>query len=454
MIAKEEFTLHFENMYSLIPAAGGAPLHVIQDCQYLWVTCSSKKIAVFQFVFYNGKNEFQYGDYDELHPDAKQEKVKEIQAIDVPDGAHWIARDHAYAYVANKRLEFDKITKIDLTTREIVEVIDIPVGKKMYSNMVFSCGKLFMVEKAKTDQLGLDRQYLYFYDTISKTWNAESIPGRKQLAIAELCAGNDGFVYVANFNGVSITKFNAQTGAFVSTIRTNAFPQAITASFNHEVFVSSFGGMVTRVETPTNTVHNEYSSLGVAKSIACAGDSHIWFSAAKPLDKKMTPEEKNDDLSSTGSSAKNGSVPLSEDSSGNNDGWPVGTVNPKDEFYIGRLNRSDNEVVFTGESHKKVAYNRWFDDKDDWNIQPFGENDALATVFTTQPYSFKQFNGTSWYTINVEQHLVIITTTKVHIIKLDNELARRGKLEFTGQSMISTGSEDYMGDVGGGQLDQ
>ena len=450
MIAKEEFTLHFEHPFK--KTEDTVPNDVMQDNQFIWVS-GTGKVHIYQMAFAEQKNEYAYTDYDEINTIEANVDTKIVKILDVtvPEGTYWICRSSSHAYVTNK-LKFDKITKIDLSTREIIEVINCPTGKVMNSNLICESGKLWMVDSAKEDQVYPDRQYLYHYDVNAKVWGAESIPTKKQKARAMLTAGNDGYVYVTNFNNVSIAKFDAQTTFFSSLIRTNAFPQSITASTNREVMVGSFGGMVTRVDGVAETAHNDYSSLGTAISLACHGSDYVWFAGTKPLDPKVKDEDKTKDAWTA--PTIDGAASSWQDT-GNNDGWPVGTKNPADDFFLGRLNRSNNEVFFTGLTHKKLAFNFWFDDKEDWNIEPLQDTDKITNVFVTLPFTLTQFNGTSWYQISVVPHLIFFSSTsKLTFVKLDHEFARKNSFEVTGQSMVSTGSEDYMGDVGSGELDQ
>jgi hypothetical protein len=214
--------------------------------------------------------------------------------------------------------------------------------------------------------------------------------------------------------------------------------------------VSSFGGMVTKVQAVSGDVSNAYSSLGTAISLAPAGDDYVWFVGTKPKDPKVKDDDKKKDAFTLPSID---GAPASYHDLVDNDGWPVGTKNPKEDFFIGRLNRSTNEVFFTGETHEKISVNYWFDNKEDWNIGYVDGNKATG-IYTTVPFSVKQLTSGVWNTINIGQYLIWIQNDNyLCIVKLDREFYRTANFEFTGQSMISTGSEDYMGDVGSGEAD-
>ena len=434
-------------------SASLAPFDAVQEGRFLWITTGGS-VEVYELTGEYSNHEPAWESLDDLHGGWGEKKL--IYSINVPDGAYWIAKSFTSIWIANKAYKFDKITRIDFNLKTVVEVFDCP--EPMSSNLTFENGRLWMVNCAKEDENPNDRQKVYIVGNLPprRVWASIEIPTKKQLAKPKLCSGNNGYVYVTNFNNVSIAKFNAQTFTFDKFIRTNAFPQQIASSPNRDIFVASYGGMLTRVDGLTDEVFNAYSTVATATSLAPMATDYVWFTSVKST--HAGEEMKFDD----------------------------GTV-------IGRVNRTDNSVRFSGKSKKKIdgvpPYNGDKDSvkdvdyvsesndsgktvgntsadapnsaptpgdpikssityevkKHDWNI---GTDDInFSNCLVTLPFQYKKFNGTDWDTIDVKPFLVMIGSSQVKIVKLYREFYKEDKLEIYGQGMISTGSEDYLGEI-------
>ena len=312
-----------------------------------------------------------------------------------------------------------------------------------------------MVTTAKKDELPNDRQKVYTWGGPAgrRNWSIVEIPTKKQFVRAMMCSGYNGSVYITNFNNVSVAKFNAQTFTFDKFIRVNAFPQQIWASSNRDIFVASYGGMLSRIDPFTDEVFNAHSTIATATSIAPMPDGYVWFTSMKSV-------------------------------------HPGEEMKFDDDTVIGRVNRNDNSVRFSGKSKKKIdqipsppdkeasyiaestdtgssvgttSSDKPNDDPDpaknkpittsinyeikkhDWNIDT--DDIGFSRCIVTIPFQYKKFNGTTWDTIDVKPYLIMIGASQIKFVRLYREFYKVDTLEINGQAMISTGSEDYIGDI-------
>lgn len=371
----------FEKVFEATPTT--APKEVVQDGRYLWVT-GTNKVYVYEYAGQSSGHEPGIDKYDDLNFHELDGKLRLVKTIDVPEGSAWIAKSFRNIWVANA-YQFTKITQIRISTMEIATVITCP--KTMNSNLVFENDRLWMVDKALEEQTGVDRQRLYQLVLSNFTWGSTEIPVRKTLARTYITPGYNGFLYVTNFNNVSLCKFTT-VGGYVGQIRTNAFPQVAMSTSDRDVFISSYGGMLTRVNGLTDEVFNAYSTVETATSLSGQGSNFVWYTDPANL--------------------------------------------------VGRVNRSDNSLTFTNDG-----------DNEDWHIDISSLSDKSFTkLLVTLPFTYKQFDGSQWNNVEVKPYLIILGASKVMAIRLDPALVRENYIQISGQGMISTGSEDYMGEVG------
>jgi hypothetical protein len=159
--------------------------------------------------------------------------------------------------------------------------------------------------------------------------------------------------------------------------------------------------MLTRINGLTDEVFNAYSTVATATSLSAVDDNSVWYTCLK-------------------------------------EGQYV------DSNIVGKVNRSDNSLLFTGKTKDDTGENY-----QDWNIESDAISDKEFTkVLITTPFSYQQFDGTSWNTVDVKSYLVILGASKIMAVRLDKYLMRENYIQLSGQAMISTGSEDYMGEVG------
>lgn len=451
----------FEHEYELTP---GSPFDAIQVGRFLWVSTTSNTINVYELAGESSNFEPAWDALDNLHGGWGEKALK--WTIDVPEGCYWLTRSYASVYATNKASNFTKVSRIPIETRTVAELIETPlvtidgdeVNQPMNSNILYENNRLWMVSTAKKDELPNDRQKVYTWGgpVGRRNWATVEIPTKKQLVRAMMCAGHNGYVYITNFNNVSVAKFNAQTYAFDKFIRVNAFPQQIWASSNRDIFVASYGGMLSRIDPTTDEVFNVHSTIATATSLAPMSSDYVWFTSMKSI--HPGEEIKFDDSTVIGRVNRNdNSVRFSGKSKKKIDSVPPFTGDKdafKDVDYVSESSYSGKSVGKTSsdnpnaapEAGDKIQSSITYEvKKHDWNIETADIN--FIRCYVTTPFQYQKFNGTAWETVDVKPYLVMIGTGLVKIVRLYREFCKEDKLEIYGQAMISTGSEDYIGDI-------
>jgi hypothetical protein len=379
----------FEKVYEVTPPS--APNRLAFDGRYLWVT-GTNAVYVYEFFGYSSGNEPAFETIDSLTIDQfDSTKFTLIDIISIPSGSFLIVKSHGSMYISDA-YSATILTKVNLATRTITKTITLP--ETMASNLVFENNKIWM--GSKLPKAGSDRQLLYFYDIAADSFNFTEIPTRKQLAQLAITSGLNGFMYVANFNNFAVCKFDSTTGAFIKSIRINAFPQQMISTPNQEVYVSSYAGMLSKIDS-SDTASNSFSTLDTVISMAYEPNStNIWF------------------LNSAASGTR-----------------------------IGRLNTADNSVFFSAPASDVYIL------QDDWELSLAKFSDkAFSRINIVPGFSYQQLINNVWTTINVKPYMFLIGATKIMAVRLDRPLYRELDLSVQGRAMISSGPEDYMGEIG------
>lgn len=357
------------------------PKNIAFDGKYVWITGTN---AVYVYEYFS-TSEPAFDDIDDL---IETQKLVLFKTIAVPNGSHYITASIGSMWVTNKD-QFDSFTRISKSTFQILGLFLCP--ETMNSNFVSINGSRWMV--SKNPNANTDRQTLYAHGV---DWTSIPIPTRKQLARTDIIDGLNGYLYTTNFNNVAISKFDTSSFGFVSGIRTNAFPQKMVNTQERDLYVGSYAGMLSKVNTLDNSVLHPHSTLDIATSLAHEpGTNYIWF------------------LNAT-------------------------TPTPR----LGRLNRSDNSMMFSAPTPSGVSL------QSDWelDLSKFSDRE-FSKLFITPPLSFEQYDGSAWQTVNIKSHLFVIGATKLMAVVLDRPLYRTGNISVEARAMISTGNEDYMGEI-------
>ena len=302
------------------------------DGRYLWVTCGTNGIAIYEWWGAASENEPTFETLDDLvyprYDSGLTDKLRLVTYITVT--ATQISRttclpsmaevgntnylqateERAYAKVtgrtgtdldafyivkcANKMYvtngaTFDEIFEFGIDTQNLLAVIDVQethlgmtteyftngVKYNMLSNLESANVKLWFVGQSFSDD---KPQRMYSFNVLTRVKTTVDIPVRPQLTRSWLANGFNGFVYKTDYNNVSVSRFSDIDGVFGATIRTNGLPTYIEASGDRKIWVSSFGGMLTLVDFDDDGVHNDYGSIEYLQSFQVdpTDGSKVW----------------------------------------------------------------------------------------------------------------------------------------------------------------------------------
>jgi hypothetical protein len=250
------------------------------------------------------------------------------------------------------------------------------------SNMVGANGRIWFVNTVYDDANG---QRLYNYRLSDSTLGYATVNVRPTQTRTWLADGFNGQIYVTNYNGVSVTRFDYDTGAQTARVRVNAFPTKIFTDQNRQIFVASFGGMLSLVDWDDDGVHNDYSAeYEEASTIPCfatdpTDTDKIWFAQ---VGGKVT-----------------------------------------------RYSLSTKQQYETG-------------DGNDWNIKEtgFATPDWLVTVPT------RTYIDITGATKTVRPYLFMCDGGTVRLFAMDNFLVRDNYMEVNGQGAVVGGTLEYFGE--------
>ena len=251
------------------------------------------------------------------------------------------------------------------------------------SNMVGSNGRIWFVNTVYDDANG---QRLYNYRLSDSTLGYATVNVRPTQTRTWVADGFNGQIYVTNYNGVSVTRFDGESGAQTARVRVNAFPTKIFTDQHRQIFIASYGGMLTLLDWDDDGVHNDYSAEYTdAGTLACfASDptdtDKVWF--AQATDGKVT-----------------------------------------------RYSLSTKQQYETGTGA-------------DWNIKEtgFATPDWLVTVPTR---TYLDITGA---TKTVRPYMFMCDGGTVRLFAMDNFLVRDNYMEVNGQGAVVGGALEYFGE--------
>lgn len=205
--------------------------------------------------------------------------------VETPLTCHRIVAFDDKAYVTQSDESYTgssfKQIVVVTTAGQIAETIKTP--ETMRSNLVLDAGKLWMTSYDINDNY---QQELYWYDLTTKVWGHTPVPTRHQVQERFLACDHSGHILICDFNSLSITKFS-NAGTYISTTRVaasggaaNREPRYITTDQNRNTYVSSFNGMISKMDTTADTFTMFSAGLGDVSSFADDG-THQWIASKK-----------------------------------------------------------------------------------------------------------------------------------------------------------------------------
>lgn len=311
--------------------------HMAYDGRYLWVTCGNAGIAIYEWWGAASDNEPTFENLDDLiyprYNSGANKKLRlvtyitltatqmkrstalpsmaDVGAVEstgtnglpvytltssrtgVVLNAAYIKRCNGKMFVSNST-SFKELYEFDIATQSFTKVHDVSetytgnttgqftngVVYTMNSNLEAAFGKIWFVGSSFGDT---KPQQFYALDVETGVKTARDINVRPSRARTSIAQGFNGFIYMTDYNNVSINKYNADTGAWVETIRVNAFATGIFSGPDRRIWVSSFGGMISLVDWDDSEVHNDWSSgegdtmRATSLQVDPTDGSKIWF---------------------------------------------------------------------------------------------------------------------------------------------------------------------------------
>lgn len=210
------------------------------------------------------------------------QKIRVIKTVVLPDITSILYH--------NGRLIISTLTRIrglSCTTGVLSAGVPWPVGVVKNSNLAIHNNSIYFVEQLPTTQSINDSQNLWSVNNVTGVFAVVSqIPGKKQSAPRDLVIANE-ILYISSMNTREVHKFNANTGAYLTSIVINRDPEKLYRVDNDVMIISSMRGksIINEVEyatsmvsklTQTDTVDHLYGILTAGKFMADVGD-YVWF---------------------------------------------------------------------------------------------------------------------------------------------------------------------------------
>lgn len=281
------------------------------------------------------------------------------------------------------------------------------------SEIAITNGYLFFVTDAPEEQTLLEgNQYLVRVDLSDYSMTQTAIESTKQLEKRFLAVANDA-LYVSSFNTLSVKKFNATTGAYISSVAVNRDVERVISDGNDVYVVSSRKGvtslgpasMVSKIDTTDADsieaifgVNNPSNTLNPV-TMAC-DTGHVWFTNAAGGYQKTRRSD-------------NRTIAIG-----------IGSSDMQFDFDMKGVKVVANEPVVT----------------------ELSTEEPVTHVFIAPATSYEWFDGTDFVEIDVPAHLFLIQELQIVAVALRNELKFEANFEIGQYTAVSTGAYSYKGD--------
>jgi len=320
-------------------------------------------------------------------------------------------------YYVTNLVEWDTVYKINYLTG-LVGTLNMPAV--MNSNLAAVNGKLWFTTLERDSN---DEQLLFSFDGSTFVFN--SMPVRHQTEPRFIATDYRENVLVTNFNDVSVSKYDSDTGAFISSIRISREPYFIKTISDRTCFVASSPSVSDLDETKDRVLWDD----SVVDSIF---DTGILYAIDTVLDTQQTNFQTLGKV--TGFTDDSGELWLTIDRT--LDGVKS----------IARLNISTNEVKFTKSYEIKDIADPASPTPFNWNINEskFLENSYNKSV-KCESYTYQKWNGTTEVTETVPCYKFIISDGYLQGFKIDLMYNTQfSSIQST--AMMAVGNHNYTGD--------
>lgn len=282
---------------------------------------------------------------------------------------------------------FSKVYIFDIQTQRLESVISTlpePNGQTCIanSNLHGQNGRLWYVNTFYDDNTPqrLISTNIYTLDGTSTNINVR--PGSSRTWIAN---GFNGFVYITNHNGVSVSRYNQDTGILGARIRTSALPHHIFTTQDRKILVASGDALLTTVDYDDDGVHHDHNTENVPTSMAIdpIDTSRMWFTRV----------------------------------SGNK---------------LMRISMTDGSMLEVGAEDK------------DWVINDSG----ITAPVQVLAFKSRTYTDSNAVTKTTRPCIFVLSGSSVYLLYLDSGLRRSYYAELNGQGAVVGGSLFYFGEQG------
>ena len=429
-------------------ASVSSPIQACFDGKYVWVT-NSGATKVFE-VWANSTADLG------IDPERKVTEVGSVSGhnncsfLSYGNGFMWIAKKSAVS--GRSTMLFDTIIKVNTLTYEVVETIRTPISQphkeeptSVYSHMTheyimmnsvlhFAQGKLWMVEDYVDALSNGGIQRVWVYDTALGSWTSQTFSAKVQKNRAQITSAN-GFVYISAYNSLAVLKYNADSTAFVSSIRGNANPNALTAQPDGKILVTSYNGLISHLKTDDSWTHDLQVDTDECTAIAFESAAQCWV------------------VDGSGNLFRVGSDNYVY-GSGYKDGQGQDT-----DYTLLVANTMLDETVLNGDGDQ-VMWNKDLlavqGDMVDVNyntLNKYSFSDSIDFVITIPSLTYEKWNGTQMVDVTQPVLVVVLTDSEVVVINTSEikfgfprPSISRSTMSAVGVGMITYGPNDYLGD--------
>ncbi len=301
---------------------------------------------------------------------------------------YYIKLDGSKVYVSHTST-FNKVFVFDKATQQLSSVITFDNGAVANSNLHIQNNKIWFVDTfvdMNTYQKLITKDLTTLTETSTNITHVRGSSTRTWLA-----NGYNGYVYVTNYNGFSITKYNESTNAYVTQIIISRYPHHIFSFPDKRIYVASDTSLLSLIDWDDDGVHNTRNTENPCLSLAVDPDT-----------------EYQDSL------------------------WFVRTTGN----VLGRLTMATGDMI-------EIAYTN--PNNYDWVItSPF--NFTATSVLSIPAHTYAPAGGSPTFT--AAENIFVLGGTSVYLIKVSDFIAKRGSyISVYGQSAAVGGSLQYWGET-------
>lgn len=341
--------------------------------------------------------------------------------------------DELFIGTTNSGSSFNTITVVATSGSDYT--IDCP--SYMNSDLVYENDKLWMASPSAYGRV------LYWYSVKTRSFGSRPIPVRGQQTKVVLSNDHNSQILVCDFNNLSVSKFSSTDGAHLSTTRisagggtANREPSALTVDSNRNVYVASYNGMISRMDSTTDTFSMFSAGLGDVVSMADDG-VHQWVATKK----RASVVSHNGELyrctkSHIGRGTKPSDTQWEKLSEGEaiDGNWVAGAYYVDDKPDVLRINKAAQTIRHFSTDERDIK----IDDPAGVSL----EGIVVNKITTNRAFTCPTTSGS----VAIPKYVWLITETGTVVGLPTDAMFRPNNFELKGYAMMSAGQYDYTGD--------